>query len=494
MFHPTSVRWLPGPPGPRGDLPACHHAVVDDGPTMSATKITRRALFGALGACSLAACHAPGQDPSPSPSPGGSTPAPSASGSPAEVPGGASLELWADDSRYPSDWTAALSRLAAQQAPPLQVQVNTTNQLAASLLERFAAGDPPAVVANGGSDQLGVGLLAEQLADLSPILTSTTPDGAMLGRVLRPGTTDAGMVGGVLRQLPYLFTVHGLWYSSSLFEQHHWSAPSTWPELLALGEKAAREEIHLFCWGRETATAYLRMCLASAVKQGGDEVRRALDQLEPKAWSQPEVQSSLKAMHEAVRAGHVKPGGSQRSWASALPAWTQDRSVLMVSSGSWLTAQAAPAPDFGLSLVPDPSVDATPALGHSALHAMPEENYLVARQSDDPAAGRALVLDAFDRSAALRFAQTNQVIPTRTDALPPAPGPVLTHQLALVKAAGKAVFGWRFIDHHGTNHDHQALWNAFLEGRMDVATLTRESQRISDLVASDPQQSRYPVR
>lgn len=456
---------------------------------MSATKITRRALLGALGAGSLAACHA-GEDPSPSPS----GPSAAASASPSAAQGGGSLEFWADDSRYPSDWTSALSRLAAQQPTPLRVQVNTTDQLAASLLERFSAGDPPAVVANGGSDQLGVGLLADQLADLSPALASTTPDGAVLGRVLRPGTTDVGMVGGVLRQLPYVFTVHGLWYSSALFEQHHWSAPSTWPELHALGEKAAKEKIHLFCWGRETATAYLRMCLASAVKQGGDDIRRALDQLEPKAWSQPEVQASLNAMHEAVQAGHVKPGGSQRSWASALPAWTQDRSVLMVAGGSWLTAQADPAPDFGLTLVPDPSVDARPALGPAALHAMPEENYLVAQQAHDPAAGRALVLDAFDRSAAIRFAQANQVIPTRSDALPQTPGPVLARQLALVKAAKDAVFGWRFIDHHGTNHDHQALWNAFLEGRMDVATLTRESQRISDLIASDPQQTRYPVR
>ncbi|MEL4503546.1 extracellular solute-binding protein [Luteococcus sp. H91] len=454
--------------------------------------IRRRQLLQAVGLAAagsaLTGCDStpstPGSSPSQSPS--------ATSRSPEPVTNGTDVELWADDSRYPVSWAEQLSRLASEQTTALRTQVNSTSELAAALATRFSEGRPPSLVFNGGSDELSVGQLTQHLVDLTSLAgsASTAEGNTPIGSLLRPGTLAAGTVGKRLVAIPYVYTVHGLWYSAELFGEQGWRAPTSWPELMTLGERAQRDKRFLFCWGRDGATAYLRMALSMAAKQSGPEVLQALEHLEPKAWSQPAVQASLTAVQEAVRAGYVKPGGSQRSWRSAMAAWASDRSVLLVPCGSWIGAQIAPGNDFELSVAPDPVLDGKAKLPAAALHAGPDEGFLAPAAATNPEAGKALLRVALGRAAASHFAQTNQVIPTRTDALPAIPGPVLTQQLDLVRAAGEDVFSWRFISHHGTNHDHQVLWNSFLEGTMDVATLTRESQRISDLVAADPAQAR----
>ncbi|MEL4359136.1 MULTISPECIES: extracellular solute-binding protein [unclassified Luteococcus] len=445
---------------------------------------------GALAGCSPEPSPTPGPSPSASPEPSASA----ASRSPQGVPSGADVEFWADDSRYPTAWADELARLAAQQPTPLRVQTNATSELAATLRGRFTR-EAPALVLNGGSDELGVGELSDDLSDLGAVAAApASGDGtAALQTRLRPGTLAAGTTAGKIRAIPYVYTVHGLWYSAALFREQDWQPPTSWPSVMALGKQAKAEDKYLFCWGRDGATAYLRMALAMATKQGGLGVLRALDSLEAKAWSQPEVQQALTAVHDAVRAGYVKPGGSQRSWRSAMAAWASDRTALLVPCGSWMPAQLAPGAGFELSLVPDPTLGSQAKLPATALHAGPEEDLLVPRAAKNPEAGQALLRVALGRAAATAFAEANHVIPTRTDALPARPERVLARQLELVKAAGEHVFSWRFIRQHGTNHDHQALWNTFLEGDLDVATLTRESQRISDLVAADPTQARYPV-
>lgn len=451
----------------------------------------RRDFLGCLGlaamAPAVASCDANPADPTTSPTPQPST----NSRTPQAVPSGTDVEFWADDSRYPAGWTDRLAQLAGEQPTPLGTRITSTGELAASLSVRFREQNPPQLVLNGGSDELGIGELADQLTDLTPVVKEVDAAGKPLEALLRPGTVEAGTVDGRLLAIPYVYTVHGLWYSAEFFREQHWQAPTAWPQLMALGERAKAQNKFLFGWGRDGATTYLRMALAMAAKQGGVEVVRALDRLEAKAWSQPAVQASLTAIHDAVRAGYVKPGGSQRSWRTAMASWSSDRSVLMVPCGSWIGAQMQPSASFELSVVPDPVLDGTSALPATALHAGPEETFLVPAASKSSEAGKALLRVALGRPASTHCAQTHQVIPTRTDALPADPGPVLTQQLALLKAADRHVFSWRFIGHYGINHDHQALWNAFLEGGLDVATLTRESQRISDLVAADPAQTRF---
>ena len=90
----------------------------------------------------------------------------------------------------------------------------------------------------------------------------------------------------------------------SLFEENGWTPPTTWDEAKELGAKAKEKDKYLFVWGKEAATYYQTMAIDSAIKEGGDEVRLALENLEPKCWShagrpgrvqRPEARSSTTA-------------------------------------------------------------------------------------------------------------------------------------------------------------------------------------------------------
>ena len=135
--------------------------------------------------------------------------------------------------------------------------------------------------------------------------------------MLKPGT-----FGDKLAAINYALTVYAMWYSSSLFEENGWTPPTTWAEAKELGAKAKEQDKYLFLWGKEAATYYRTMVLESAIKEGGDEVRLAIENLEEGAWSLPAVQAVLTALKEIIDLGYMKPGGGGTQFTQAQAQWT----------------------------------------------------------------------------------------------------------------------------------------------------------------------------
>jgi N-acetylglucosamine transport system substrate-binding protein len=130
--------------------------------------------------------------------------------------------------------------------------------------------------------------------------------------VTAPGTFDGKFV-----QLNYVLTVYALWYSASLFESEGWTVPKTYDEMYDLGGKAKAKGKYLLGWGKEAATYYQTMAIASAIKQGGNEVRLALENLQPGAWSMQPVQDVFNGFKKIIDAGYVKPGGAGTQFTAA---------------------------------------------------------------------------------------------------------------------------------------------------------------------------------
>ena len=64
----------------------------------------------------------------------------------------------------------------------------------------------------------------------------------------------------------------------------------------------------------------------------------------------------------------------------------------------------------------------------------------------------------------------------------------------MIEAAGSKVFTFNFNDFYGTNKDLLTVWNSFLDGKMDVATLTSESQKVFDKVRNDSSVTKVEVK
>ena len=209
----------------------------------------------------------------------------------------------------------------------MTVKVTPTTKVAQTLQPRFVAGDPPDVIDNSGADQIGINSIRDQLAELNDVIEAKNYEGKVIKDTLYEGVTEPGTFDGKFIVLNYALTVYALWYSASLFEKNGWKVPKTYEEMLALGAEAKGKGKYLLGWGKEAATYYLTMAIASAIKEGGDEVRLALENLKPDCWSLPPVQDVFNGLKKIIDAGYVKPGGSGTQFTAAQAQWSETRGV-----------------------------------------------------------------------------------------------------------------------------------------------------------------------
>ena len=78
------------------------------------------------------------------------------------------------------------------------------------------------------------------------------------------------------------------------------------------------------------------MAISSAIKQGGDEVRLALENLKPDGWSLPAVQDVFNGLKKIIDAGYVKPGGAGTQFTATQAQWSDKDEFILYPSGGWI--------------------------------------------------------------------------------------------------------------------------------------------------------------
>ncbi len=393
------------------------------------------------------------------------------------------------------------TEFAAQQLAKLQtgstVKVTAATNIAQTLQPRFVAGNPPDVIDNSGAGIIGVNTIREQLADLNDLLEAKNYEGTVIKDTLYPGMTAPGTYDGKFVVLNYVLTVYAIWYSASLFEKEGWAVPKTYDEMLELGAKAKAKDKYLLGWGKEAATYYRTMALSSAIKQGGDEVRLAIENLKPGCWSQQPVQDVLNGLKKIIDAGYVKPGGAGTVFTAAQAQWSDDEDFILYPSGGWIENEMKKQTkaDFQMTGAPEPVVSADSKLPWEAVHSTAAEGYIVPSQAKSVAGGKEFLRAMLSKEAASNFAKST-FSSTVVKGTVPADGfgsTALQSQVKMLDAAGSNVFTFAYYDTYGTNTDELVLWNTFLQGGSDVATLTKAQQAVTDAIAKDDSIKKVPV-
>ena len=369
------------------------------------------------------------------------------------------------------------------------VKVTPATQLAQTLQPRFVGGNPPDVIDDSGAGNIGISTILSQLEDLTDVINAKNYEGQTIKDTLYPGVLRPGTFDNKLAAINYVLTVYGLWYSASLFEQYGWTVPKTWDEMLTLGAAAKAKGKYLFCWGKEAATYYLTLAISSAIKEGGDEVRLALENLKPGCWSLPPMQAVLTGMKKVIDAGYVKPGGAGTQFTAAQAQWSNAQEAILYPSGSWIENEMKSQTKSGFKMTgaPEPSVTANPALPYTSLHSAAAEAYVVPSHGKNVAGGKEFLRAMLSHDAAANFSKTI-LSSTIVKGTVPADGfgsTALVSQTQMLAAAGTNIYSWGFIAFYGINTDLLVLWNSFLAGRSSVATLTSGMQGLTDKVRND---------
>ncbi|WP_090708908.1 N-acetylglucosamine/diacetylchitobiose ABC transporter substrate-binding protein [Mycetocola miduiensis] len=402
------------------------------------------------------------------------------------------------DGGYGVDYVEYAAKILEKNHDGSTAKVASSTQISQELQPRFVGGNPPDLIDNSGAQAIGFNTILDQLEDLQDVIDADNLEGdkisdTLYGGVLKPGTFD-----GKLAAINYVLTVYAVWYSSSLFEENGWTPPTTWAEALDLGAKAKAAGKYLFVFGKEAATYYQTLAIESAIKEGGDEVRLALENLQEGCWSLPAVQSVFEAMHEIIAAGYMKPGGSGTQFTAAQAQWSNDQEALLYPSGSWIENEMKDntAEGFEMRGFPAMVVSENSAMPVEALHSTAGEPFIVPSQGKNVAGGKELLRTMLSKDAATNFAKT-KLAPTIVKGLVPADGfgsTALVSQTDMLDAAGENIFTWGFVDLYGMNQDQLVPWNTFLEGKSDVATLTAALQTITDKVREDDSVNKIEVK
>ncbi len=393
------------------------------------------------------------------------------------------------DGGYGFDYAEFAGKQVAGEFPKVDVKVSATTKIATELQPRFVGGTPPDLIDNSGADLIGFSSIVDQLETLDDVFAANSYEGTKIEDALYPNVKVPGTYSDKFVAINYVMTVYGVWYSASLFKENGWTAPKTWDEALDLGAKAKAKKKYLWVWGKEAATYYRTLVVDSAAKEGGDEVRLGLENLEKNIWSHEVIQGILGKLGEMVKGGMFVPGGAGTQFTAAQAKWSNDQQALLYPSGGWIENEMKDATKAGFEMtgVPEFVLSDSSALPYEAIRAAAGEAYIVPKKAKNPAGGKELLRAMLSKEAATNFTKT-KLAPTIVKGTIPADGfgsTALKSQGAMLDAAGENTFNFQFYDYYGTNADELVVWNSFLSGDLDVKGLTKAVQGIFDKVADD---------
>ncbi|WP_298805841.1 N-acetylglucosamine/diacetylchitobiose ABC transporter substrate-binding protein [uncultured Pseudokineococcus sp.] len=463
----------------------------------SRTPLQRRAFLKAVTAgavvtpfgLSLASCAASGSGPDTGGGGGGGATGEVSDANPFGVAAGTTVEAVVFDGGYGTDYASFAAAIVQEQLDDVTVDVVGSTQIAQQMQPRFVGGTPPDLLDNNGANAIGLSTIAAQLEDLTEVVQAPNTEGTTIADTLYPNVLGVGMYDGKLAALNYVLTVYALWYSESLFEENGWTAPQTWDEALALGAAAQEQGKYLFTWGREAASYYLTMALDSAIKEGGDDVRLQMANLQPDAWSGEAITGVLAAMEQVVSRGYMRPGGAGTQFTQAQAQWSQAQEALLYPSGSWIENEMADATAEGFQMTgaPTPTVTSGSALPYAAINNTPNEPFVVPSQGQNPAGGKEVLRVMLSPETATEFARTKLASTIVAGTIPDDAfgSSALAAQVAMLDAAGTDTFNYNFVQTYGMTQEVNGLWNSFLSGDSDAATLAQGMQAMFDRIRED---------
>ena len=456
---------------------------------MENTFLGRRTLLaGSLAAAALvplSACAAGGGSPSSAASAGASS-----AGNPFGMAASGTIDAVVFNGGHKTDYVDFAGAELTKKFPGVSVKVSPSSQIAQELQPRFVSGNPPDIFVNAGAQSIGMSTIADQVEDLTSVLDADSYEGKRLrDTVFETAITSAGTYNGKLLGVNYVMDVYALWYSASLFQANGWTPPKTWAEALDLGAKAKAKGKYLMLFGKEASVYYLNTLIASAIMEGGNDVRLSLENLKPDCYSQQAVVDSFNGLEAIIKAGYMKPGGSGTQFTAAQAQWSNAQDALLYPSGGWIENEmkSQTKADFQVTGTNELTVTSSPKMPAGSLHASAGGPFVVPSKGANMAGGKELLRAMLSNAAATNFTKTRGALTVVKDTVP-ADGfgsTALVSQSKLLAAAGNNTFGWQFIDYYGINTPILVVMNSFLEGQMSADDARKGLQAIVDKVAND---------
>ena len=239
---------------------------------------------------------------------------------------------------------------AFEAATGIKVELLTDKNLEDVITGPMQNGEFPDVVHLATGRPAG---LTEQLIkaggmyELTNVLAMTVPgEDKLVSEKIAGGFTETSLTNpygdGKTYMAPMFYSPCGLFYNAKLFEEKGWTVPTTWDEMWALGDVAAKEGISLFTY--PTAGDYDAFMYALMYSIGGAEFFDAITTYEEGAWASENGQTLLAILDKLADYTHPSTpaqANNQDFTKNQLMVMTND--ALFMPNGTWITGEMAGA-------------------------------------------------------------------------------------------------------------------------------------------------------
>jgi len=383
--------------------------------------------------------------------------------------------------------------LFAKVHPGSEVTVEPIQGVGEKLRPRFVGGNPPDVIDNSGAGNLDMGALFSegQLLDLAPLLKAASLDtpGKTVEETLFPGSQAGGVIDGVQVALNIAYSVGGIWYSQTLFEDKGWTYPASWDEMLALCETIKGTGVAPWTYqGKYPGYMIFGVLQGQIYKRGGIQPMIDLDNLEDQAWYASAVYDSVKEMYTLVENDYIMEGTEGLNHTESQAEWLQGKAVF-IPCGIWLENEMKDMIPNNFNMV----LGEVPGMGHAVL-AEGGEPFIVPSKGKNTVAGMEYLRCLISKESAKFFAEkVSAMMPVfgGTEGVSISTG--MESAVAVVEACGPNVFP--FMRYGGWYSDLDKEVNAklgdMLTKRITPDEFVEAAQAMADKVKADSEVTKF---
>lgn len=280
----------------------------------------------------------------------------SASGSPAKS---GELEVAAFKGGYGIDFYETAAKEYEKERTGKTIKIWGNPRVWEQLRPRLISGDAPDLMYPGwGLDHWALAE-EEQLEPLDAALDTPAWDGKTKWRdTFEESILKLGQKGGKQYVLPYFFNVQGWWYDPGVFKKNGWTAPTTFPELLALCAKIKAKGIAPITFqGKYPYYLVEGMLLPWAQSVGGIGEVKAAQNLEPGAWKSNGFLTAARMIKELKDKGFFQDGAVALSHTESQTEFLRGKAAL-IPCGTWLYSEmkGVMPPGADMRFIPAPVV------------------------------------------------------------------------------------------------------------------------------------------
>ncbi|MDQ7904314.1 N-acetylglucosamine/diacetylchitobiose ABC transporter substrate-binding protein [Phytohabitans sp. ZYX-F-186] len=411
----------------------------------------------------------------------------------------APLEVVIFNGGYGEEYAKAHEAMYSEKYPNAKITHSSTQEISKTLQPRFVDGSPPDVVNNSGAGQIDPGGLVSQgaLADLGPLLDAPSLDvpGKTVRDTLLPGVVDVGSYDGKFHVLNISYTAYGIWYSTKLFTDRGWEYPKTWDEHIALCRTIKAAGIAPWTYAGKHPRYMSWPVISTAVKLGGLDVAKNIDNLEPNAWKSEAMKTAADAWHQIVKDQFILPGTPGLDHVQSQTEWCRGKAAL-ISCGSWIENEqkdVTPA-GFDMAIAPTPSLGAGDKLPFEAIRGTAGEPFIVPAKAKNVPGGLEYFRTVLSMRGAKDFTQKVSALSVVAGAaegatLPPG----LTSVVKALDASGANGFNWVYNNYYRKLERElvDAACGEFFSGRIGPTEFLEQCQKGADMIAQDSSLKKY---